>query len=154
MSAVCVLTPVLIGCTWPLIQSIVVGVAASMGFAVAKGAAAERTREEAATRTKVEVDVPNSEVVDEMRHNESIVIERGDLRIEFRRDERGICRVCVDGVGSKRQLEKIGQEVAGRVVQQFAYHKLMTELKNRNYQVVEEQVQQGDAIHLRVRYTR
>jgi hypothetical protein len=58
----------------------------------------------------------------------------------------------VSGQGhSKAELERIGEEVAGRVVQQFAYHKLMTELKNRNYSIVEESVQEDDSIQIRIK---
>ena len=46
------------------------------------------------------------------------------------------------------------KEVAGRVVQQFAYHKLMTELKARQYNVVDESVDQDDSIQVRVRLGR
>jgi len=37
------------------------------------------------------------------------------------------------------------------VVQQFAYNKLLTELKRRNYSVVDEQVLSDESVRLRVR---
>ena len=55
---------------------------------------------------------------------------------------------------TKADLKRIGDEVAGRVVQQFAYHKLMTELKKRNYSILEETVQEDDSIQVRVKLVR
>ena len=38
------------------------------------------------------------------------------------------------------------RDIAGRLVQQFAYHKLVTELRKRHYDVVEESVQHDQSI--------
>ncbi len=82
-------------------------------------------------------------------------IERDGFTIDFGVDERGTCTVCVRGKGrGKAELKKIGDEVAGRVVQQFAYHKLMTELKQRNYNVLEESVQDDQSIQVSVKLAR
>jgi len=147
MSAVCVLTPIVVG-SWPMIVSAVSSVAACMGFNVAAGALSEETGE-----TRVETEVPNSEVLAEaMEKGQSIVLDRAGVRVEVTRDERGACKLCVTGRGhSHAALRKIGEEVAGRVVQQFAYHKLVTELKQRGYEVVEEDLLADESIQVRVR---
>ncbi|MFO0829441.1 MAG: hypothetical protein U0572_14985 [Phycisphaerales bacterium] len=152
MSTVCVLTPMVIT-SWPAIAAAAAGVAASMGFSVVAPAAA---RERSSSRSRVESEIPNSEILEEsMDRGQKIRIQRDDVVVEIGRDERGACTVCVTGEKhSKAQLEAIGQEVSGRLVQQFAYHKLMTELANRNYTVVEENVQRDDSIHVRVRLDR
>ncbi len=154
MSTVCVLTPVVIG-SWPMIATAVASAAAAMGFSVvgsetAKAPPAKRGKE------RVEALVPNSEVIAEvMARGETVRIERDGVTIEFGVDERGACRLCVTGDRySKKQLRQIGEEVSGRVVQQFAYHKLMTELKKRNFDIVEEQLQRDDSIQVRVRQAR
>jgi hypothetical protein len=148
MSAVCVLTPLVVA-SWPVLSSAIVGAAASLGFAVR----AEALYREAPSRRKVETEIENSEVVaDALGRGQKICLQKDDITIEFGQDERGACRVCVTGDRhSERELRQIGAEVAGRVVQQFAYHKLMTELKRRHYAVVEEQVLQDQSVHVRVR---
>jgi len=151
MSTVCILTPIVIG-SWPMIASAVAAAASTLGYAVsAEGEAAAGTR----TRSSVETEIPNSEVIaDALERGQSIRIEKPGVVIEFGVDERGACRVCVTGEHDKAALKKIGEEVAGRVVQQFAYHKLMTELKARNYRIVEEDVTQDDSIQVRVKLGR
>jgi hypothetical protein len=152
MSTVCVLTPIVIG-SWPMITSAVVGAASAMGFAVARG---EELPTEAHGKSKVEVDVPNSEVIAEsLQRGEKIRVEGDGVAIEFGVDERGALSICVTGEGrSKAQLRAIGDEIAGRVVQQFAYHKLMTELKQRKYNILDESVQQDDSIQVRIKMNR
>ena len=148
MSAVCVLTPLVVA-SWPVLSSAILGAATSLGFSVR----AESLHREKPRRHRVETEIENSEVVaDALSRGQKIVVQKGDITIEFGQDERGACTVCVTGDRqSDRELRKIGQEVAGRVVQQFAYHKLMTELKKRNYTVVEEQALQDQSVHVRVR---
>lgn len=149
MSAVCVMTPLVIA-SWPVISAAVVGAAAAMGFAV-RGP--EVQEEEQHREVGVETEVENSEVVAEnLAPGQKIVVTRDDLVITVAPDERGRCTVCVTGKRySDAELRRIGEEVAGRIVQQFAYNKLLTELKRRNYSVVDEQVLSDESVRLRVR---
>lgn len=149
MSSVCVLTPIVIG-SWPAISAAVLGAAGAMGFTVASGEHKLRADER---RRSVETQVPNSEVVaEELSRGQRLVIEKDGITIEFGVDERGRCTVCASGEGrSTAELRRIGEEVAGRVVQQFAYHKLVTELKTRGYRIDQESVTADQSIQLRVR---
>lgn len=153
MSAVCVLTPMLIG-AWPAIASAIGGVAATLGFTISSTASSRgETGIGCSSSNSVETDFPNSEILsDRVGDQESMRIEKDGVSIEFRRDERGACSLCVSGSRSKAELKKISEEIAGRVTQQFAYNKLITELKKHNYSTVEEQVQQDDSIRVRVRF--
>ncbi len=149
MSAVIVLTPLVVA-SWPAISAAIMGAVAGMGFAVQGSTLHEEKR---TSRKKVETEIDNSEIVaDGMAPTEKIIVQRAGVTIEFGQDERGRCTVCVSGAGqSKKQLKEIGEEVAGRIVQQFAYHKLVTELKNRNYSVVDEEVLADQSVRLRIR---
>lgn len=150
MSAVCVLTPMIIG-TWPIISSTVVGVAASLGFSMVSGQ--QKQTQQQSAQTSVEVSVPNSSIVAEsIAQGETITIERDNVTVQVTRDDRGACRLCVTGQATSRQLKAIGEEVAGRIAQQFIYNKLVTELKKHNYEVVQEEVRDDMSINVRVRH--
>ncbi len=152
MSAVCVLTPLVIG-SWPLIAAAVHGALASMGFAAVAGAHEARAR--GAPGTTVETELADSEVLnEELGESEAIVVEQDGLRIEFGRSARGVCKVCVTGNRSHAELERIGQEVAGRVTQQFVYHRLTSELERRNFDLLDERVQQDGSVRLHLRLGR
>lgn len=149
MGAILVLTPIVIS-SWPAISAAVMGAAASMGFA-ASGASAEHAPKKSKKCT-TETEIENSEIFAEsMSRGEKIVLSKDDLVIEIGQDARGSCTVRVTGDRKERELKKVGEEVAGRIVQQFAYHKLMTELKKRNYHIVQENVMQDESIQVRVR---
>lgn len=148
MSSVCVLTPVVVA-SWPIVSSAVLSAAAAMGFTVVSAGATVGTEEDAANR--VEVDVENSDVVAEhMAARQSIRIVRQGVEVEISTNENGVLTVCASGKGSKAQLRVVGEEVAGRVVQQFAYHKLMSELSARGFRIEQESVGADQAIEVRV----
>ena len=149
MGAIIVLTPIVVA-AWPLVASAIFGAAASMGFSVNSSSL---QLEKKSSRKSVETDIENSEVVaDGMAPGEKIVIQREDLTVEFGQDERGACTVCVSGEKhSEKELKQIGEEMAGRVVQQFAYHKLVTELKKRNFTITDEKMMQDESIQIHIR---
>jgi len=152
MSSVSILTPIVIA-SWPAIASAVAGAAASMGFTVA---AAGQDLDIPAGADSIETDIANSEVLAEtLSRGEKIRIAKDGVMIEIGVDDRGKCSVCVSGAGkSKAELRRIGDECSGRIVQQFAYHKLVTELKVRGYAIAEESVQKDQSIQMRVRLGR
>lgn len=149
MSAVCVLTPIVVA-SWPALASAIAGAAASMGFSVGASAGSGPAPPR---RRSVETEIENSEVIDgALTQGERIVVERDGVTLEFSQDDRGGCKVCVSGEGpSERKLRQIGEEAAGRVVQQFAYHKLMSELKARNWHLVGEEVLADQSVRVRLR---
>jgi hypothetical protein len=148
MSAICVLTPVVIG-NWPIIQAAITGALASMGgFTIASATGPPSSR-----KNRVEEAIENSQVLEEhMAAGETIVATRDNLRIEFGRDHRGACTVCVTGEGySDSQLREIAREVSAKVVQQYTYHKVISELKTRQFAVADEQVTADGTIKLHIR---
>jgi hypothetical protein len=150
MSAVIVVTPLVIG-SWPIIAAAVTAAISTMGFSVVQGAA--HGYGEAQTRAREEIDVEDSEILAESGGlSQELVVERDGLRAVFTRDERGALKLCLEGAGfSKGQLREIGEELIGRVTQQFVYHRLMTELNERHMNVVGEEVAEDRTIKIRVR---
>jgi hypothetical protein len=150
VSAVCILTPLVIA-SWPAISSAVAAAAASMGFSVL-GPELHKEREGSAQHS-VETTLEDSEVVAEgLRPGEALEIRKEDVTIRIAPDQRGRCTVCVTGTRhSDRALRKIGDTVAGRIVQQFTYNKLLTELKNRSYRVASEEVLADQSIRIHIR---
>jgi hypothetical protein len=150
MSTVLVLTPIIIA-NWPAITAVVTAAVGTMGFSAVQAAAAEQSKVAGATREEIEVD--NSEILaNTAGRGEEIVVEREGLRAVFTRDARGALRVCMEGKGrSKAELRKIGQELVDRVTQQYVYHRVMTEMKQRNMHVVSEEVAEDRTVKIRVR---
>ena len=149
MSTVIVIAPVIIA-NWPVITAAVTAAVGSMGFALAKHA---ETEYETAAKIREEIDVEESEILaGTAGTDEEIVVEREAVRAIFRRDARGALHVCMEGSGhSKAELRRIGQDLIDCVTQQYVYHRIVTELKQRNMTIVDEQVSEDRTVKIRVR---
>jgi hypothetical protein len=151
MSTVMVITPIIIA-NWPAITAAVAAAVGTMGFAAVQEAeAVERSQTLATNRAEIEVE--DSDVLATAAGTgEQIVVERNGVRAIFSRDARGQLKLCLEGGGlSKSQLSKLGEELIGRVTQQYAYHRIVTELKERNMTIVDEQVTENQTVKIRVR---
>lgn len=148
MSTVIVVAPLIIA-GWPVITSAVAAAVGAMGFSIVNARAEPRTRTDEKTREVI--DVEDSEILAESAAQE-IVVERDGIRVVFSRDARGALKLCMEGHGhSKRDLRRIGEELLGRVTQQYAYHRIVTELKEHGMCVVDEQVSADRTVKIRVR---
>ncbi|HEX2970884.1 MAG TPA: DUF1257 domain-containing protein [Tepidisphaeraceae bacterium] len=148
MSTVIVITPLIIA-GWPVITSAVGAAIGSMGFCFAKGCAQSQIKPTGKTREEIEVE--DSEIMAEAS-SQSLVVEREGIRATFTRDARGALKLCMEGEGhSKAELRQIGEELIGRVTQQYVYHRLVTELKEHHMAIVDEQVSEDRTVKLRVR---
>jgi hypothetical protein len=154
MSAVCILTPVVI-MAWPAFSAAVVAAAASLGYQVA----AEVNNQRAApigrqTGTAVQLEIERSEVVtNQLGRDQRIAVSRDGVTVTFSRDARGKASLCVTGNGQDNEtLRALGEELSQAVVQQYVYQKLMDEMRSRGFNVVEEEVSEDRSIRLKVRH--
>jgi hypothetical protein len=151
MSTVLVITPVIIA-SWPAITAAVTAAVGTMGFVAAKQGEVAYDGE-VEQKTRAEIDVDDSEVLAEAAGSgEEIVVERDGIKAVFSRDARGALRVCMEGTGvSKSALRRIGQELVDRVTQQYVYHRVVTELKERKMAIVDEEMTEDRTVKIRVR---
>jgi hypothetical protein len=151
MSSVIVVTPLIIA-GWPAITAAVTAALGSLGYAVTKDTTSRR-RVATDGKTRAEIEVEDSEILEGGgATGEELVVEKDGIRAVFSRDARGALKLCMEGEGySKPELRKIGEELIGRVTQQFVYHKMITELKERHMVVVDEEVAEDRTIRIRVR---
>ena len=155
MSTIIVLTPIIIA-NWPAITAVVAAAVGTLGFSAVQGvqaAASQVAASQVATTTREEIEVENSDILaNASGRSEEIVVEREGIRAVFSRDARGSLRVCMEGKGhSKAELRRIGQDLVDRVTQQYVYHRVITEMKERNMHVVSEEVAEDRTVKIRVR---
>jgi hypothetical protein len=151
MSSVLVVTPLVVA-SWPLMSAAITAAIGTMGFAAAQNQG-PRVRQIVDPKTRAEIELEDSEILAGSAGNgEEMVVEREGIRAIFSRDARGALKLCIEGSGhSKVELKRIGEALVGRVTQQYAYHRLMTELKDRRMTILDERVGEDQAIHIRVR---
>ena len=150
MSTVLVVTPLIVA-GWPMLSAAITSAVGTLGFAAAHGGTRRTVRPEATTRAEIEVD--DTEILaGSAATDEELVVERDGVRATFRRDARGALRLCMEGAGhSKAELRRLGEELIGRVTQQYVYHRVITELNERQMSILDQQVGQDQAIRIRVR---
>jgi hypothetical protein len=154
MSAVCILTPVVI-MAWPAFSAAVVAAAASLGYQVASEIHHARPGETVQKNSgSVQLEIERSEVVtNQLGRDQRIAVTRDGVTVTFSRDVRGKAALCVTGNGqSDEVLRALGEELSQVVVQQYVYKKLMDEMQSRGFNVVEEEVNEDRSIRLKVRH--
>ena len=152
MSSVILVTPLIIA-NWSVISAAVLGACGAMGFSVASGAVSGLRAKSGSSVTRTEIEVENSEVLaGAAGTDEEMVVEKDGVRATFSRDARGALKVCMEGTGySKGQLKQIGQELMEQVTQQYVYHRVVTELKERGMPIIHEEVEADRTVKIRVR---
>ena len=152
MSTVLVVAPIVIA-HWPAIAAAITAAIASAGFTTIDQGVSATSSVGVVEKEKEVIEVPDSEILAGTEgRNEEIVVEKDGIRATFSRDARGALRVCMEGRGlSKTQLRELGEDLIGRVTQQFVYHRIVSGLKEKNMTVVNEEVTADRVVKLRVR---
>ena len=154
MSCVCILTPIVIA-AWPAFSAAVVAAANSLCYVLIDEAIKQRQKITAENvGRKVNLEIANSELVTgQLGRDQQICVTREGITVTFSRDARGTASVCVAGPGhTEDELRALGEELSQRVVQRYVYQRLMDEMRARQFVVVEEQVDDNQAIRLKVRH--
>jgi len=155
MSCVCILTPVVIA-AWPAFSAAVVAAATSLGYTIVEEGIQQR-QEGKVNQTgerAVQLEIEQSEIVtNQLGRDQRIKVTRGGVTVTFSRDARGKAAICVTGPGhSDEELRMLGEELSQRVVQKYVHRRLLDEVRARGFNVVEEEVDENQAIRLKVRH--
>ncbi len=155
MSCVCILTPVVIA-AWPAFSAAVAAAATSLGYAIVEEGVRQSQSNQVTEvgERQVSLEIEQSEIVtNQLGRDQRIKVTRGDVTVTFSRDARGKAAICVTGPGhSDEELRAMGEELSQRVVQKYVYQRLTDEIKARQFVVVEEEVDENNAIRLKVRH--
>lgn len=154
MSTVIILAPVIVG-AWPLITSAAMAAAASLGLTAAEEVA-EMVRASGTVQEENEVEVTLSEssaLAGRVHEDQKLEFATSEgVKITVKRDARGKCSVCASGLGfSDTELEMKAKEFSDKFSQCFVYNKIMKELKAKNLNIIEQNVEQDKSIRLHIR---
>jgi Protein of unknown function (DUF1257). len=92
-----------------------------------------------------------SEVTDGIPVGKHLNFSGDGVKVIFFQNADGDSMVRVSGHKSKAELSALGDTLSKKIVQQYAYHRLVTEMKARNMNVIEEEVEEDGTVRLRVR---
>jgi hypothetical protein len=141
---------------WPAFSAAVVAAASSLGYTIVQeGIQQSQTSRVSETgERRVNLEIEQSEIVtNQLGRDQRIQVTRGGVTVTFSRDARGKASICVTGPGhSDEELRAIGEELSQRVVQKYVHRRLMDEIHARQFVIVEEEVDENNAIRLKVRH--
>jgi hypothetical protein len=153
MSVVFVVVPVV--AALPALTAAAIAVASTSGFTII-----EQTAEALATLVETSENCAEIEMDarEELRKVLTVeggfTLEKEDLTITFYASrESGKVNMVVTDVKkrSKEELKVIGQEMMNKIIQRYAYDRLMTELKKEGFTLVKEEREEDSSIHIKVR---
>jgi len=152
MSGVVVVTTV-VAANWPVVVQAVTGVAAAMGFGLVRSDSDLEVgiEQEVKSSNRAELEMPDSDVTADVARGEEMILQRQDATVRVFRDEFGTLKLCVEGTASKAQLRALGEELMGRISQQYAYHRIMEELETRGVAVLGQEVTADQTVKVRVK---
>ncbi|MBN2209086.1 MAG: DUF1257 domain-containing protein [Candidatus Coatesbacteria bacterium] len=153
MSCLCIVVPGVI-CAWPVLCAAAAAAAAKLGYEVSgSGKKLKETPQLAEAKRTVDLELQNSELAgEEIAPDESFQVRREGVLLRFTVAEGGRFKVCVEGEGkSDDELREIGQLFLHRMVQQYAYSKVMRELRSQGFNIVEEELDEDNRIHIKAR---
>ncbi|MCE5321700.1 DUF1257 domain-containing protein [bacterium] len=151
MSVVFVVAPMVVA-GWPVMCGAIAAAAGALGYKALSHEHAGVVDTNSESDCRVEIPIESSQIVAESMARESqFTIANGDVTATFSRSANGRCTVHVSGQNkTDEQLQAIGQELVGKVTQQYAYNKVVTELKNQGFTVTDEEMTADQAIRIHV----
>jgi hypothetical protein len=154
MSCVCILTPVVIA-AWPAFSAAVVAAATSLGYTIVEEGIKQQNSATVKTgQHAINLEIEQSEIVtNQLSRDQRIRVTRQGVTVTFSRDARGKAAICVTGEGyTDDELRTLGEELSQRVVQKYIHQRLLDEIRARQFVVVEQEVDENQAIRLKVRH--
>ena len=148
MSMIVILAP-LIASAWPSLASAIFGSVSAMGYSVLDPKELRNNK----VKTCVEIDVKNSNVISEfIKNKQTITVEKNNILVSFQKGADNRCKITVMGEGkTDAELKQIGEEISKVVTQKYVYNKIMSELQQREFSIVEEKVEEDNTIRINAR---
>lgn len=147
MSVVFIVAPAVVA-SWPILCGAIAGAAAALGYKALDAGSLQNLE----TDTSVEVSLEGSEVIaDAMKRESEFVITKGDVTARFQRAADGRCTVHVSGQNmTSQELSTVGRELIGRVTQQYAYNRVVSEMKKQGFTITSEEIAADQTIRVNV----
>jgi len=153
MSTVLILAPIVAG-SWPAITAAVGSAAAAMGLAI-KESMKDSTRAQTKVQNKnmIEVELQDSQALaDTVAAGQEIVLTKGTLSLRVHRNKQGRCVICAEGANhTEEELRATANTFSEKISQCFVYNKVMSELRTKGFQVVNEEQMEDETVRIHVR---
>ena len=148
MSGIVVVSPLLLAA--PIVMAAATAAASSLGFTVCS----DKVEEALDTRAEENVvgfDVTEAQgMKDLLQQQGSLVLRRPDATVVIREKGSGV-HMEVRGQAAENQLETIGRDLLQSINQHYAYDRVVSDLKSRGFEALDEEVEEDGTIRLKLR---
>lgn len=137
MSVVFVIVPSMVG-GWPILMAAIAAACSALGYQVLKGGKVRTSVAEVGKSVSMTLDA--QALSDALEREETVTVVQSDVTISFHKDPRGRVTMHVSGKDkTEAELQEIGQKVMNRILQQYAYQRVMQELEKRGFTLIKEE---------------
>jgi len=159
MSCIIILAPIVLA-SWPALVASAAAAAAAYGFKMIdqkdKGITQSDIKQKGGISQKmqVEVELEESELLaDKLKNSKTFSLVKDDSSITFFVNKRNKFAMHVSSKNKTyTELREIGKQLYNKIKQQYAYTKLITELKKKGYNIAqEERTSQGN---IRIKFSK
>lgn len=149
MSCIFVIAPAVV-VAWPVLAGAVAAAAGTLGYKALN--TGQKLDEKLEADRWVEISLKGSKIVaDSMKRDSEFTIMKDDITATFKREADGRCIVHISGKNkAEAELQQAGQELLGRVTQQYAYSRVIAEMKNSGFTITNEEVAEDNTIRIHV----
>ena len=148
MSGIVVVSPLLLAA--PVVMAAATAAASSLGFTICSGRVDE-LRETSEEDTVVGFDVTEASGLKELLQQQGpLALKRPDALVLIREKGSGV-HMEVRGRAPEVELETVGRELLQSINQHYAYDRVMSDLKSRGFESLEEEVEEDGTIRLKLR---
>jgi hypothetical protein len=148
MSGIIVVSPLLLAA--PVVMAAAAAAASSLGFTVCSDKV-EDILETQAEDNVVGFDVTEAPGLKDLLQNQgSLVLRRPDATVVIREKGSGV-HMEVSGQAQENELENLGRDLLQSINQHYAYDRVVSDLKNRGFEALDEEVEEDGTIRLKLR---
>jgi len=135
----------------PVILAAATSAAASLGFNLASQKVEESLPEQVQEENAVGFDLPDAEGFRQLLdQNGPFILTRPDATIIIQNKGRSV-HLEVRGLAPEDELETLGRQLIQTVSQHYAYDRVMSDLKARGFDALEESTEEDGTIKLKLR---
>ena len=148
MSGIVVVSPLLLAA--PVVMAAATAAAGSLGFTVCSDKV-----EELIPATDVEnnvgFDVTEAPgLKDLLQQQGQLILQRDDATVVIREKGSGV-HMEVRGLAEESALEELGRDLLQSINQHYAYDRVVSDLKSRGFEALDEEVEEDGTIRLKLR---
>lgn len=137
MSVVVIITPIIVG-GWPIFSALASAAATRLGFKLQESS---RCLTDIDKEKEIVINDDTSTIIeDALRTEEELTFTKEGITVICKKDVHDNFTICARGKNkSDHELSRIGQSFLNKVKQQYAYQRVMEEMKNRGFNVIQEE---------------